>query len=178
VPVADVVAEEEEVTPAQPGRDGDRNRPGVSVQVADVIVLGDDEALALPAGRSIHAAAQPEDDRALLGRRVRVGVGDLDQCGAPVGSPVPEAAAVPPGRDVADDIGVLVRLVEGPLEGRVVPGRDDQERGCGVSTKQSGQRCDEAVRQRRLIVNIEDVVQLVPQRAVAVGDGHVLRDAG
>src|SRR5215218_8469595 len=139
-PVAHAVAEEQEVTVAELVEDLKRDQAldRALRQVADVIVLGDDEVVTQlrPARPQVgRAAVQLDDDRPLehsifVDREVHVLVRHRDRPGvAAFGIPpgnVYEPAAVPPRRDEDDEIVRLVDSVEGPLEGVVVVGRDEQ----------------------------------------------------
>ena len=95
-------------------------------EVVDVVVLADDEALPLALGAAVDAAVDLEDHRAPVERELGVGVRDLDDGRGAVGGDVQELAAVPPEREVGDDVELLARARERLLERVVEVRRHDQ----------------------------------------------------
>ena len=70
-------------------------------EVADVVVLGDDEALPPATVAAVEPAVELEDDRPLLERELRrIRVRDVDDGRAAVGADMAEAAAFAPRSDV------------------------------------------------------------------------------
>src|SRR4029079_19385776 len=95
-----------------------------------------------------------------------------------VGREVAEAAAVQARRDVRDDVELLARLEQRLLERQVEARGHDQLVRRAVRAQLRRQRGEEAVYRRGRRARLDQRVQLVPQRARALHDGDVLRDAG
>ena len=90
---------------------------------------------------------------------------------------MPELAAVRAGRDVRDDVELLARRVERPLEREVVAGRDHELVRRAPGAQHRRQAGEEAVHRLGLRRLLEATVQLVVERPRAVHRGDVLRDA-
>src|SRR5207247_5859824 len=93
-------AEKEQVAPPESGcqRDGEALGDLGVGEIADVVVLGHDEALPLPRGPAVEASVQLQDYRPPLERQLRgVRVRHMHDGRAAVGPKVAETAA-PPAR--------------------------------------------------------------------------------
>jgi hypothetical protein len=149
-------------------------------QVVDVVVLGDDVAVARLVG-PVDGAVELEDHRPLVGGQVEVGVGLVDGGGRAVVAVVGELAPLRARGVVGDQVERLVDVAEGALQDIVVVGGHDQwVAGGGPSTtaQDRGQLGQELVQRRRRVVAVEQPPQLVVQRIGAHGQGHVLGHPG
>src|SRR4029078_5588719 len=158
MPVGHRVAEEQEVAPAELRRQGYWHcggQLGMS-EVVDVVVLSYDKALPLPRRRPCDLAVELENHRVVVKRElVRVGVRLFDQLAGPVGGDVAEAASVPPGRQIGNDLERLAGFLERALERRVVARRHEELMRQVAFTEQRRQRCEEAVKRRRGQIRVE-----------------------
>src|SRR5207237_8678763 len=114
------------------------------------------EALPGALGRRIEAALEVEDGRAALGRQLgRVPVRPLDRRRDAARRHVTEAAAVPPGGDVADGVELLARLAERLLEGELVAGRDEQRMARAPFPEERRKSGEGPVQRSRLAVGLD-----------------------
>src|SRR5581483_6748133 len=176
-PVGERVAEQEQVRPAQPRGERDR-QPARGVGVVDEVVLRHGEALPGPLGRGVDPALEMEHGgTSLEGELARVGVRALDRRRVAAGCDVAEAAAVPARGEVADGVELLAGLRERPLERELVAGRDEERLARLPLAQACRQRREEAVERRGLAVRLEQRVERVVERAGAVQRRDRLRHA-
>ena len=90
---------------------------------------------------------------------------------------VPEPTAMRAGRDVRDDVELLARLLEGPLQGEVVVRRHDELVGRAALTQKRGEPGEEAVQRAWLDGGLEARVELVVERTRPLHRCHVLGHA-
>jgi hypothetical protein len=147
-------------------------------EVLDVVVLADHEAV-LRLVAPVDRAMDLEDHGVRVRRQLGVLVGALDEPPVAVGRTVDEAAAFRAAGHVDDNVVGLRRLVERPLHNVVVVGGDDElvAAPIAVSLEGRGQRSEEAVEGVRRVVGVEDIAQVLVQRALAAGQVDVLGDA-
>ena len=153
-----------------------RSRP---LQEVDVVILGDDVAVALAAVNAVDSAVDLQDHRSLLEDRVGKPLRSPHHLGLPARRRMQELADVFAERDVREHVEGLVGLDEGALERVVVVGRDNKliARLAEHLLECSRQSSQELVELRRLVVRIEDLSQALVERAAALHRFLVLRDA-
>src|SRR5215204_2083284 len=161
VPVAERVAEEEEVAPLQLHHELRRNeardvRPG---QVIDVVVLRDDVAVAV-ATEAVDGTVKLQDHRTVVERDLDVLVRALDYTrtgGVLAGRDVPEPATMLASLGhVPEKVIRLVNLLERALERVVVVRRNDElvrRRGTAFAHRRREPR-EKTVQPRRLVVGV------------------------
>ena len=117
-PLDDRIRDEEQMAAAElrSERHGHDVREVALRQIPDVVVLADDEALAVAFGARIDSAVHLEDHRPLGQRELRVGVRDGDDRLGAVGRPVEELSSVRAERDERDDVDLFSALLERALE--------------------------------------------------------------
>jgi hypothetical protein len=164
---------------ADPPHQVRRNQGGDALagEVVDVVVLGDDERVALDVP-AVDRAVDLQDHRALFECEVAVLGRAVDLDALPVRAEMDEPLLVPP-RLVDDDVDRLARFQECLLERVVVVRRqDDLAVGAALLHPQDlGQLREEPVELVRLVFAAEDGVQLVDERARAADQVDPLRDA-
>ena len=147
-------------------------------EVADVVVLGDDVAVARGIAAH-HRAVQLDDDRALVGVELDVAVGHDDRHRRRLAA-VDEAAAVRAVglRLVPDEVVGLAGLLERPLERVVVVRRqDDLARHVALAQACRATAARNAVQLRRRVDRLQRRAHVLVQRLPAQHRVHVLRDA-
>ena len=169
-PVAKWVAEEQEVAAPElrDERDGHEAADISLCEVVDVVVLGDRKAFPLAIGLAVDLAEQSQDDGSLIQRNPGVRVRDLDDRRLAVARDVQEATLVTPAGNVRDDVDVLARIRERPLERKVEIRRQHERAGCTMVTGEPCSLCERTVHEARVEVAIQEVVQLVVERADAL----------
>ena len=145
-------------------------------EIPDVVVLADDEALLAAIGAGIDPAVHLQDHRPLCKRQLRVRVRDGDHGLRPVRRSMQELPPVRAERDERDDVHFLAALLECALERAAVGGGDEQLVLDAMRTCSSGRLARKRSTGPGSVALGEELVQLVVQRADALGDRHVLRD--
>ena len=131
------------------------------------------------AGKRIDGAVELEEDGpAVEGELGGVGVRNVDRSGHLARRAVPEVPTMLPGGDVRDDVDLLARLLERPLEREVVVRAHDKLMRCASLPKLSRELGEEAMQRARLDRRLEARVQLVVERPGALHRRDVLRDPG
>ena len=138
-------------------RERDRNeRRHVDMRdVVDVVVLGHDEALAIPRGVYVDLSVKLQDHRALVERRAAVAVRHVDQRGLPVRGGMDEAALVGPGGHVGDHVELLARFGERTLHRAVVVRRHDELMTDPATSQEGGDLGQQTVNRARCEVGVQ-----------------------
>ena len=178
-PLDDRVGDEQQMAAAELRRERYRKdvREFALSQIADVVVLADDEALSAALSVQVDPAVHLEDDGPVREREVGVRVRNRDHGLGAVWRAVHELAAVRPSRHERDHVCILAGLLEGALHGVPVARGDDHRLIDFTCPHELRQARDETLDGPGVDGLREQIVQLVVERADSLRHSHVLRNA-